>query len=155
MLIAMNARTSKAEPPEDGVRFTCRRGCANCCERQGFVYLTEQDVRNAARYLGLTVAQFSSKYVYRTAHLIRLRKPRASQCHFLCPSGCSIHPAKPAQCRLYPFWPELVEDRKRWKDEARFCPGIGTGPLIQIGTAVETADEMKRAYPAMYFDGKL
>jgi Fe-S-cluster containining protein len=101
------------------------------------------------------VAAFTRRYVYRTAHLIRLRKPRTSQCHFLGPAGCSIHPAKPVQCRLYPFWPELVEDRKRWKEEACFCPGIGTGPLIQIGTAVEATDEMKRAYPGMYLDGKL
>ena len=25
-----------------------------------------------------------------------------------------------------------------------------TGPLIQIGTAIETASEMKRAYPRFY-----
>lgn len=140
---------------EDGLRFTCQRGCINCCERQGFVYLTEQDVRNAARYLGISVAAFERRYVYRTAHLIRLRKPRASQCHFLGPGGCAIHPVKPTQCRLFPFWPELVENREAWKAEARYCPGIGTGPLIQIGTAVETADEMRRAYSAMYFDRKL
>jgi Fe-S-cluster containining protein len=64
--------------------------------------------------------------------------------------GCSIHPAKPTQCRLFPFWPELVENRKDWERAARTCPGIGTGPLIQIGTALETASEMRRAYPAMY-----
>jgi hypothetical protein len=35
-------------------------------------------------------------------------------------------------------------------ETARSCPGIGTGALIQIGTAVEIADEMRRAYPDMY-----
>jgi Fe-S-cluster containining protein len=140
---------------EDGLRFACQRGCTNCCERQGFVYLTEEDVRKAARYLGMSLAAFERRYIYRTAHMIRLRKPRGSQCHFLGPAGCSIHPAKPTQCRLFPFWPELVENRESWNIEARFCPGIGMGPLIQIGTAVETADEMRRAYPAMYFDRKL
>jgi hypothetical protein len=54
------------------------------------------------------------------------------------------------QCRLYPFWPELVESRAAWKEEAKLCPGIGKGDLIQIGAALETADEMKRAYPSMY-----
>ena len=29
-------------------------------------------------------------------------------------------------------------------------PGIGKGPLIQIGTAMEMAEEQRRAYPDMY-----
>jgi hypothetical protein len=43
-----------------------------------------------------------------------------------------------------------VENRKQWKDASRFCPGIGKGPLIQIGTAMEIADEQRKAYPGMY-----
>jgi Fe-S-cluster containining protein len=82
--------------------------------------------------------------------LLRFRKPPAGQCHFLTSEGCSIHPAKPTQCRLYPFWPELVEDRAAWNAERVDCPGIGKGELVQIGTACETASEMKRAYPSLY-----
>ncbi len=94
--------------------------------------------------------EFEARYVYRTRRRLRLRKPRGKQCPFLLPEGCRIHPAKPTQCRLFPFWPELVEDREAWERTARGCPGIGTGPLYQIGTALELAEEMKRAYPAMY-----
>ncbi len=82
--------------------------------------------------------------------LLRLRKPLDAQCHFLKGHGCSIHPAKPTQCRVYPFWPELVEDRKAWKEEAKSCPGIGKGELVQIGDALELSSEMKSAYPSMY-----
>jgi hypothetical protein len=57
---------------------------------------------------------------------------------------------KPVQCRLYPFWPELVENRANWEAERTMCPGIGKGGLVQIGAACETAAEMKTAYPAMY-----
>lgn len=98
----------------------------------------------------MTTADFEAKYVIRYRHLLRFRKPAGGQCHFLTSEGCSIHPAKPTQCRLYPFWPELVEDRKAWRAEASECPGIGKGELVQIGTACETADEMKRAYPSLY-----
>jgi Fe-S-cluster containining protein len=63
--------------------------------------------------------------------------------------GCSIHPAKPTQCRLFPFWPEIVSSLKAWRRTARLCPGIGQGPLIQIGTALETASEMEHAYPSL------
>lgn len=134
----------------DGIRFACQPGCTNCCRMRGFVYLTEKDLQQAAAFLHLSPAEFESRYVYRTRRLIRLRKPPRSQCHFLEESGCRIHPAKPTQCRLYPFWPELVEDRRAWKAESRKCPGIGKGPLVQIGTAVERASEMKRAYPTQY-----
>jgi uncharacterized protein len=117
---------------------------------RGFVYLTEEDLRRAAVHLGMTREAFEAKYVIRYPTLLRLRKPLDSQCHFLTNEGCSIHPAKPTQCRLYPFWPELVESRTAWKEESRSCPGIGKGELIQIGTAMEIANEMKRAYRGMY-----
>jgi len=133
-----------------GLRFQCQPGCTNCCEQQGFVYLTETDVTRIAKYLGMTPADFEGRYVYRTARKLRLRVPRHSQCHFLQDNGCSIHAVKPAQCRLFPYWPELVDDKREWQKTAKFCPGMGKGELVQIETAREQAAEMRRAYPAMY-----
>ena len=133
----------------DGLRFQCLPGCTRCCTRKGFVYLAEEDVLRAAAYLRLEPAEFERRYVYRTRHLRRLRIPRR-RCPFLLDDGCSIHPAKPTQCRLFPFWPELVEKRAEWRRVARYCPGIGAGPLIQIGAALETANEMTTAYPTLY-----
>jgi Fe-S-cluster containining protein len=133
-----------------GLQFECQPGCTNCCQVQGFVYLTEQDLEQAAEFTGMSKRAFLRRFVYRTKNFLRLRKPRNSQCHFLVEGGCSLHPAKPTQCRLFPFWPELVEQRAEWNKTARHCPGIGKGALIQIGTALETAGGMRRAYPAMY-----
>ncbi len=116
------------------------------------MYLTEENLRQIAEYVGMPEKVFERKYVVRYKHLLRLRKPRNSQCHFLTEEGCSVHPVKPVQCRLYPFWPELVEKRANWEAERKMCPGIGKGELIQIGTACETAAEMKTAYPAIYPD---
>lgn len=132
-----------------GIRFTCQKGCTKCCEVSGYVYLTEEDLVRAARFENLEPAEFERRYVIRFKHRLRLRKPKRSQCHFLTGEGCRIHPVKPVQCRLYPFWPELVEDRGKWTREGKSCPGIGKGPLIQIGTACEIASEMKRAYPPL------
>lgn len=138
--------------PNSGLRFTCQPGCSKCCEVSGYVYLTESDVENAAKYLQLPQAEFEGKYIYRTRHMRRIRKPRGKnkQCPFLADGGCSIHPVKPVQCRLFPFWPELVEDRKAWSQTATWCPGIGQGPLIQIGTAMELANQMRQHYPDTY-----
>jgi hypothetical protein len=137
----------------EGLRFECQRGCTRCCDVKGYVYLSDADLERAAAYLGLSPTEFEHLYVIRFRHLLRLRKPKASQCHFLTEKGCSIHKVKPTQCRTYPFWPELVENRAAWDAEGKRCPGIGKGELVQIGTACETASEMKRAYPRLYGDG--
>ncbi len=132
------------------LRFECRRGCSNCCDQDGYVYLTEADLKAAAKFVGMSARVFEAKYVYRTARSLRFRKPRDRQCPFLENHACAIHPAKPTQCRTFPFWPELVEDRAAWTRTAKFCPGIGKGPLIQIGEAMEIAEEQRRAYPDDY-----
>jgi Fe-S-cluster containining protein len=132
------------------VRFTCQPGCTNCCNMEGFVYLSEDDLKRAAKFTGMSAKAFEKKYVYRTRHQMRFRKPPEKQCTFLQEHGCSIHPAKPTQCRTFPFWPEIVERKTTWNKTARYCPGIGKGPLIQIGTAMEIAEEQRRAYPEMY-----
>jgi len=133
-----------------GLRFECQRGCTECCRQRGFVYLTEQDLQRAAAFLGLSPEAFERKYVYRTRRLLRLRAPRDAHCHFLNVDGCSIHPAKPTQCRIFPFWPELVESRRKWRKTAAYCPGIGKGPLIQITDAKRDASEMRQNYPQLY-----
>jgi hypothetical protein len=130
-----------------GLRFECQPGCTACCEQKGFVNLTEADIPRAAQFLGMTPAAFERKYVFRTKNRRRLRVPRDSQCSFLRDGGCSIHPAKPTQCRVFPFWPELVESRQEWRKTARYCPGMGKGPLIQIEAAKELAAEMRAGYP--------
>lgn len=98
----------------------------------------------------MTAAAFERKYIYRTRKRMRLRVPRDANCHFLREGRCSIHPAKPTQCRIFPFWPELVESRREWLKIARWCPGIGQGPLVQIEAAREQAREMRKGYPGLY-----
>jgi Fe-S-cluster containining protein len=132
------------------LRFSCQRGCINCCDQQGFVYLTEDDVKRAAKFVDMKPAAFEERYIYRTAHKRRFRKPPEKQCPFLESHGCSIHPAKPTQCRTFPFWPELVESPREWARAGKYCPGIGVGALIQIGTAMERAEEQRLAYPEDY-----
>lgn len=132
------------------LRFACQPGCIECCTQRGFVYLSEGDLKRAAEFLGMSPAAFERRYVYRTKKRIRLRVPREAQCYFLRDGGCSIHPAKPTQCRIFPFWPELVESRREWNKTARYCPGMGKGPLVQIEAARAQAQEMRDTYPEMY-----
>jgi hypothetical protein len=134
----------------ESLRFECQPGCTECCRQKGFVYLTEADLLRAAEFLGMSPRAFERKYVYRTRNRMRLRVPLAASCPFLLGEGCSIHPAKPTQCRIFPYWPELVESKREWAKTAQYCPGIGKGPLIQIESAKLLAKEMREAYPEMY-----
>jgi uncharacterized protein len=133
------------------MRFACQTGCTKCCRIRGWVYLTEVDLHQAAAYLNLTPAEFELQHAIRYRHVFRLRKlPRGQdQCRFLTATGCSIHPVKPTQCRTYPFWPSLVESRSRWSLEAKTCPGINQGELVQINTAREIANELPRSFPTL------
>jgi len=141
------------EPQYSGtmtVRFECQPGCVACCDQKGFVYLTDADVERIAGFLKITALEFERRYLYRTAHQQRLRKPPDSQCPFLGASGCSVHPVKPVQCQLFPFWPELVEDPAEWRRTATWCPGIGKGPVFQPETARHLSEGMRTAYPRQY-----
>lgn len=132
------------------LRFQCQSGCIKCCEQQGFVYLTEDDLLRLARHEKMSPAAFEKRYVYRTKNLRRLRVPRDVQCVFLKSDGCSVHAAKPLQCSTFPFWPELVDEKREWLRTAKWCPGIGKGPLVNIQTAREIAQTMRDANPLNY-----
>ena len=109
--------------------------------------MTEADIVRLAGYLKITAVVFERRYVYRTRNLRRLRVPRQVQCVFLKSDGCSVHPAKPLQCQTFPFWPELVDDKREWLKTAQWCPGIGKGPLVNIAAARSIAQTMRDADP--------
>jgi Fe-S-cluster containining protein len=132
------------------IRFECQTGCTKCCEEQGFVYLTEDDIARLAAFLGLARAEFEARYVYRTKNLRRLRVPRHAQCSFLKEGGCSVHEAKPLQCASFPYWPEILASHRAWHETGKRCPGIGKGELVNIETARAVAEEMRSAHTGLY-----
>jgi Fe-S-cluster containining protein len=130
--------------------FQCQPGCTRCCTQSGWVYLSKEDVTRLAAFLGVSEREFQERYVYATKTERRLRKPKHAQCPFLNENGCSVHLAKPTQCRLFPLWPELIENKKALQTTATWCPGIGAGKLVSIKTLQSSAREMKQAYPEHY-----
>jgi hypothetical protein len=45
-------------------------------------------------------------------------------------AGCTVYPARPAQCRTWPFWESNTESRAAWDRAAAGCPGMNHGELI-------------------------
>jgi hypothetical protein len=58
--------------------------------------------------------------------------------------------AKPLQCAAFPFWPELVGNKKNWRKTADWCPGVDKGALVQIEMARAVAADMRAAHPHLY-----
>ncbi len=134
----------------ESLRFTCQPNCSRCCQMEGEVFLSEQDLLKAAAYVGMTAAAFERWHCIRTASQLRLRKPPGRQCYFHKDNCCSIHPAKPTQCRAFPYWPELLDSEAAWAEAAEYCPGMNQGALVNIEEARAMAAEMKTNYPQMY-----
>ena len=114
--------------------------------------MTEDDIARLAAYLKMTRKAFEARYVYRTRNQQRLRVPRHAQCEFLKADGCSVHEAKPLQCRTFPFWPEIVGSVKSQRETAKWCPGMGKGELVNIQNARAQAEEMRAGHPFLYED---
>jgi Fe-S-cluster containining protein len=112
-----------------GIRFSCR-GCGRCCSQGGetFVYLTSEDIEEASSFLGMEPEAFRSRYCGKEDGVWAL-KFLDGPCIFLKEGRCTIYPARPLQCRTWPFWPEHLHVTF-WRDVVKpLCPGVGSGTL--------------------------
>ena len=117
---------------EQGLKFECQ-GSGKCCTSHGefgFVYLTKEDRQRFADHLGLSQGEFKKRHCDETNSIWHLKEdPKKPDCMFLKEKRCSVYEARPAQCRTWPFWPDVM-NAKSWKTEvADFCPGVGKGKV--------------------------
>ena len=116
---------------QDGLRFTCTR-CGHCCTgTPGYVWVTPGELAALAEFLGEPVAAVRAAYT-RAAHGHRtLREKENGDCVFYDRgAGCTVYPARPTQCRTWPFWESTTETPAAWERTEGVCPGSGQGELI-------------------------
>lgn len=125
------ARQKKPKFWQNGIRFECQ-GSGKCCvshDGYGYVYLTLEDRRRLASYLGIKTAAFTRRYCDQRAGVWKLKALPTPECPFLEGRRCGVYEARPTQCRTWPFWPEIL-NAKTWTTEVKtFCPGVGKGRL--------------------------
>ncbi len=105
--------------------FACRRS-GNCCAIPGgIVRVTPAEAEAIAAHLGLSPQAFASRFLQPDG--VRLKDGLGNRCVFLAdgaPAGCGIYEVRPAKCREWPFWPEVLTDPAVRQQVERTCPGI-------------------------------
>lgn len=134
---------------ENGVYFTCEM-CGSCCRgfKEGEVYLYQDDIEKLANHLNIKGAsrlrEFAKKYLKVVNDSFFWKEPGAErgktyrfknlgfrftgedeQCHFLVDNKCTVHNARPFQCRAFPIgWNMLINSVKNFRDYSKKCPAL-------------------------------
>lgn len=116
-----------------GLRFECHQ-CHNCCRgaQPGWVYASPRELGRIARTLSLSESAFRKRYLTKDENgedVLRL-KPNGD-CVFW-DEGCTIYPARPRQCRTFPFWAETLASPEAWRSLRAFCHGVDRGKLYPL-----------------------
>ena len=115
-----------------GLRFQCVR-CGRCCTGPpGYVWLDKTEVSRIARFLKATPSEFERQYCRRVLWRLSLIEHPNGDCVFLTPAGCRIYPLRPAQCKSFPFWDDLLRSPEAWQALKARCPGVGKGKLCTL-----------------------
>jgi len=108
-------------------RFQCIAGCGNCCTGEGAVYFTPDDLKAIREYLKLDNARFASlrkRLIQKKKNGLLIHRSN-TDCLFLeGKSVCKIYPARPLQCRSYPFWYSVYESKENFEWHTSHCPGF-------------------------------
>lgn len=146
--------------------FSCTV-CGVCCSRSwsdgGTVLVNEKEVLGLSRLKGITPAEFVERYTvpsvdgpnfsgpvqpsaeaaggkgHRELRFVPRADGESEQCIFLEGKACSVHEARPTQCRTYPFWPHMLKDRTTFEAQRERCPGIGEGAALDPDEITATA----------------
>ena len=129
-------KTENYEKPlyqREALCFECTQ-CGGCCYggADHFVFLCNGEAEAIRDYLELSAAWFRRRYLKRDEGDLVLQSSADGACIFLADGRCRIYPVRPLQCRTYPFWPEILKNRKSWDLEARQCEGVNRGRPVPV-----------------------
>ena len=104
--------------------FSCNQ-CGQCCKGFGGTYMTLEDQKRIAAFLGISHSRFLQGYCVSSGRKVLLAQNEEGFCIFF-KENCSIHPVKPRMCRRWPFIDALLVDIGNWNAMAGSCPGMRT-----------------------------
>jgi Fe-S-cluster containining protein len=128
------SRSKSASPwYRDGLAFECTRCGACCTGAPGYVWVSHDEIERLAEFRGQPVDQFAAQFVRQVGDRYSLIEKPGGDCIFWDKNaGCTVYPARPLQCRTWPFWPENVETKADWDYVRQICPGSGHGRVFSV-----------------------
>ena len=131
--------------PDEPFRFTCGPGiaCYNQCCQDLNQALTPFDVLELRRYLKLSWQEIQEQHVMLYSGpatglpvaSLRFASRAGRHCPFVTDQGCSVYPARPTSCRLYPVARAIQRSRIDGRISEHFallkephCHGFEKGP---------------------------
>ena len=116
--------------------FYCT-GCGDCCRGGGNVYFSQEEMENVKEFLNLS----EEKWSLMKDRLVQFKKnglyvhSSSKACIFIDKENlCRIYPVRPLQCRSYPYWPTVFENKKELLRHRKTCPGFhqNTAPVTSL-----------------------
>ena len=108
------------------LRFHCTQ-CGVCCRKPGCVFFNKEELESMASFLELRLEAFVSKFDVKQSNsdFFSMEAKEGGTCPLLSEDNvCLVQPVKPQQCRSFPFWDELLDDKESWQRAASECEGI-------------------------------
>jgi len=106
----------------------CAECGGKCCTGEsGNIWVTQNELQNIAKLLGRDLKSVEREYVIRKGIRYSLKEIKLARDNYRCvffdmqAKGCSVYDARPAQCKSFPFWPSLKNDRAYLEAE---CIGV-------------------------------
>ena len=120
---------------KEGLKFQCT-GCGKCCTGSpGYVWISPEEIAEAANFLQISPEEFTRRYTRRIGNRLSLKENSTTyDCTFLKDKQCRIYGARPKQCRTFPWWKENLETQEEWDEAASRCEGINhpDSPLVSL-----------------------
>lgn len=108
----------------------CMQCQGKCCNGDsGNIFVNRREIKAIAEFLGIETSRFIEKYLVKVSYRFSIKEIKTDR-NYACiffdteRNGCSIYPARPNQCRTFPFWRCFKE---RPGEAARECPGVLLG----------------------------
>jgi len=125
----------------DGLPFTCSQ-CGDCCTGPpGVVWASEEELLEIAEYLGKPIGEIRLFHTRIVRGRVSLTEFANGDCTFFDSKSrkCTVYPARPVQCRTWPFWNSHLASETAWKKVCDVCPGAGVGAFFSLEQIEERA----------------
>jgi hypothetical protein len=94
--------------------------------------VSPRQIERIARFLGLGMRAFRKRFLTKDEAGQRVLRLKPNGDCIFWEEGCTVYPARPRQCRTFPFWSENLGSPEAWEELKQFCHGIDQGRLYPL-----------------------